>query len=106
MSQWFTPYPNDEDGTTTIRISTVLISNVEIQGLSEYPLSGLIASSIKQQAEEKNAIHVTDLSHSKIMNVIKEIEQMDYIQNVIYDDIADSDNENDSENDDEDIDLE
>ena len=34
MSQWFTPYPNDEDGTTTVHISTVLISNVEIQGLS------------------------------------------------------------------------
>jgi hypothetical protein len=38
MAQWYTPYANNADGSTIVRISTVLNSDVDVNSLNEVTL--------------------------------------------------------------------
>ena len=93
IQQWYTPYDQNADGTTLIRISTVLHGNVHIETLAQHPLPSHITAAIKTQAEQLQAIRITDMSHDKILQEIFNKEQIDFVQDVINDDNSDSEND-------------
>jgi hypothetical protein len=83
IQQWYTPYAQNANGCTIVRISTVLHSNVHIQTLAEHSLPTHVTSSILNQARELNAIRITDASHTKILEEKITKEQIDFVQHVL-----------------------